>query len=521
MCRIELSTVNDRSRNPIIIYILIWTAVNLIFLTRFPAMHTDESWLAGLSRTILLTASASSTESFFDLVPRAPHAIKLLYHLIQALFIKAAGFSLAAARMPSLLAGAAALGAFGSLLRKTGLPALAGTVLLSLNIQFIYASRFGRQEIFILLFMLLSLCALSSKRRDGALRGLLTGLPLAAACGFHPNAFIAAWPPGLLLILVLSGKRRWTEGAAFVLTSAAGAGIFILLSFMLNRGFTSDYAAFGEEVGVFDPFDVKLLGFDDFYRKIFMRVSGTYYTPNVLPVLAVAAAGSAAAVAGAALKKVDRRVVAAALLSIAGVNAGILLIGKYSAPSVVLLVPFLTVLILCGAAAAGPKLRVLVFTAAAAVLLANSLIMIHEETAIGRERFSDYETEIRKAVPHDGKTLGGLNAAFCFDEGMLLDWRNLAYLKDAGLSVGEYVRKSGIEYIIYPDEIDYIYRNRPAWNILYGNPSVYYGELGSFIDENCTLVSSFISPGYGTRIMPLRYKRDWAVRIYKIRDSFR
>ena len=79
------------SKNKILIILLfIYFLVNLSFLTHFPFIHSDESWLSGLSRNILETKNFSSTETFFDLYLRNPHAIKIIFHSIQIMFIKAA-----------------------------------------------------------------------------------------------------------------------------------------------------------------------------------------------------------------------------------------------------------------------------------------------------------------------------------------------------------------------------------------------------------------------------------------------
>lgn len=501
-----------------VIYIIIWTIINQFLLTRFPFMHTDEAWLAGLSRTMLQEANPAATENFFNLMPRAPHAIKLLYHFLQIIFIKVFGYSLFSTRLLSVFGGALSLAAFGRLCRYLGLPAIAGTVLLSLEIQFIYASRFGRQEIFILLFMILSLNLLYSEKRGGFIHGLLTGLPVALAVGFHPNAFIAAWPAGLILLSgIIRRKRRPAEGAGFLLAAAAGAVIFLLLSLRFNTAFTADYGSFGSEVGFFDSFDVKLLGFDEFYRKLFLRVSGTYYTPNLIPIFAAAAAGLIAAVVNAVRKKTIHPALFTAAAGIIGVNAGIILIGKYSAPSIVFLLPFLIILILCGIDGFTGRHRPLLCVAAAVVLLINSGIMIAEEVGGGRESYNDYVEKLSAAVPADARTLGGLNAGFYFDEGCLLDWRNLAYLDEAGISLPDYIENNGIEYIIYTDEIDLIYRSRPVWNILYGNPTVYYEQLQTFLAGHCELVAAFDSPCYGTRLTLKRYRENWGVRIYRVK----
>ena len=61
---------------------------SLFFLDKFPFMHSDESWLSGLTRT-MMHEGLDSTETFFDLLPRYPHAIKSFFHIMQNAFHKA------------------------------------------------------------------------------------------------------------------------------------------------------------------------------------------------------------------------------------------------------------------------------------------------------------------------------------------------------------------------------------------------------------------------------------------------
>ena len=381
-----------RTEYYLITYIFLWTILNLAILSIFPFMHTDESWLAGLSRAMLNTGKPSVTEPFFNLTERAPHALKILFHGIQIIFIRLLGYSLFSVRLLSLLTGTACLLVFSRLLEELGLKRLPGVILMSVQVQFIYASHFARQDIQILLLMLLSLKLLYGKQ-TGFRRGILAGLPIAAAIGFHPNAFIAAWPAGLILLTDIVRKRRTPgEGAGYLLSPALAAAFFILLSFSFNSGFVSDYSSFGREVGVFNSFDVKLLGFDDFYRKLFLRVSGTYFTPRIWPIFVIAGAGliyilikipkwhrscsPAEKPASASLATLQ-----IGLAGIIGVNIGILLIGKYSAPSVVLLIPFLVLLILSGTELVTRKaVRKAVYIMAVSLLMLNSVFVISGET---------------------------------------------------------------------------------------------------------------------------------------------
>ena len=92
-----------------ITFILLYFFINLLFLCKFPFMHSDESWLSGLSRNMLENKTFIMTESFFDLYPRSPHAIKIVFHALQAIFISSLGYGLFAVRLMSLIFGCLSL----------------------------------------------------------------------------------------------------------------------------------------------------------------------------------------------------------------------------------------------------------------------------------------------------------------------------------------------------------------------------------------------------------------------------
>ena len=84
------------------------------------------------------------------------------------------------------------------------------------------------------------------------------------------------------------------------------------------------------------------------------------------------------------------------------------------------------------------------------------------------------------------------------------------------LSVEKYLRERNIEYILFPDELDFVYENRPVWNVLYGNPARWYPQLQRFIREHTELVAVESSPGYAMRIQSYKYKHMWKLRIYRV-----
>ena len=92
-----------------LLFLLIYVSINLLFLGKFPVVHSDESWLAGLTLEIMKTGNPAVTEPFFTIFPRHPHAIKILYHLTQIPFILTGGYNHISVRVLSLAFGALTL----------------------------------------------------------------------------------------------------------------------------------------------------------------------------------------------------------------------------------------------------------------------------------------------------------------------------------------------------------------------------------------------------------------------------
>jgi len=189
------------------IIVIIFFFINLLFLTNFPFVHSDEAWLSGLSRNMLEKQDLSVTESFFDLYPRKPHAIKLLFHLIQIAFIKMMGYHIFTFRFISLLAGTTVIYFFYKIAKKfsnSTMLACFAVIILSVDIQFIYASHFARQEILLLLLLLISLYYFINKHNTNKsiLQDIIIGLILGVGIGIHPNSFFIALPFILIYLYI-------------------------------------------------------------------------------------------------------------------------------------------------------------------------------------------------------------------------------------------------------------------------------------------------------------------------------
>ena len=501
-----------RFTNVIWIYLAVYFALNALMLDRFPFMHSDESWLSGLTREMAVSG-LDATEPFFDLLPRHPHAIKTLYHLMQMLFIGVFGYSLFAVRLLSLVFGTASLYLvyrIARLLSGSVIKALFITVLLSLDVQFLYASHFARQDIIITFVMLAVIDYLLrhagawSWKRDIAV-GVITGLSI----GIHPNSLMVALCAGALYLYhIVYGQMKLRNLLTLIGVVAGCAAVFVGISLAFDGQFFTHYMQYGETLGVGLSFVDKIKTFPLYFEKLFLRVSGTYYTPPIQLQLIV----FAIAVAGAILYAWKERTVLRLLLPLIAVSAGFILIGRYSQPGVILFFPLGYLLVFALLDALPKRWRYLpgaVLGAAVIAVSAWSIIpSIHND-------YDAYLGEIRAAIPADAKVLANVNAEYAFDNGRLLDYRNLEYLEQSGLTFSEYISSRDIEYILYPEEMDFIYARRPVWNILYGNLYPYYDDMQRFLSEDCTAIASFTSP-YAMRITRYRDDQDWTVTVYRV-----
>src|SRR6056297_1550610 len=158
----------EKIENTKYIYILliIYFLTNLIFLTSFPFIHSDEAWLAGLSRTIINEGSFDVTEPFFDLYPRSPHAIRIIFNSIQIIFMKIFSYHIFTFRLISLLFGTISLYFMykvAYLITKSNKLSILITGLLAVDIQFLYSSHFARQEMVLISLFLISFYYFLSK----------------------------------------------------------------------------------------------------------------------------------------------------------------------------------------------------------------------------------------------------------------------------------------------------------------------------------------------------------------------
>lgn len=507
-------------KNFLYILLLIYVLINLYTLEIFPFVHSDEAWLSGLSRNIWEQKDFSATEAFFDLKIRNPHAIKILFHSLQIVFMNILGYDIFTFRFISLIFGLLSL----FILYKITLfilgsrsIALFAAAFLAVDVQFVYASHFARQEILLLFIMLVNLMFMLRKKGSSRLKDdIIIGSIIGISIGIHPNSFIISLPFGLIYLLSIIKRQdyRFKNLGVYIITISSFAAFFIMLSFSFDPDFIHNYLSYGSEFDILNPISSKIAQVKDFYLKLYYGVSGTYYTPNIklqfilFPISFI--------VSFLLIFKDDdivhRTNISYIILSIIAVNAGIILIGRYNQTSIVFIFPLFYILL----AYLLQKMPVFYRKLGITVILVLSIINTVQNYLPYRDNSYEYYLKnIAKAVSPKDNVIANLNCDYYFQNGKLHDYRNLTFMKSNNISFGDYIKKNNISYIIYTEELDLIKELSPKWDGIYGEMN-YYDDMKKYIQSHCKNVYEFYSPAYGIRIVRYMNTKDWYVKIYKV-----
>ncbi len=517
---------------------ILFFILNLSFLEGFPFVHSDETWLSGLSRTMLETGDMSATEYFFDKYERNPHAVKILFHAFEIGWISLFGYSIQAIRMLSLLIGTVSLFLLYQIIFKiTGIhrAAVLGMALLSVDIQYIYASHTARQEIWLILILLIVLNLLVRRFSGTAVSSkaplwryypdIAAGVILGLSFGFHPNGLVIFFPAfGYYLYnLFYERKPALKKSLIFICAFGLTASVFLILSFNFNSHFISDYAAYGESLGVLESPGSKLSGWLGFYKKIYYQISGTYYTPNIRPHFFFYGLTLLVSLLTALLKPDSRKRIIPLFIGYAGMQAAFIMIGRYGQPSAVLNLPILVIIcaVTCVELLSEYRINWIKYIAAVCCVLVVLGSAMFSGAQIRTElsqnsAYDEYLNQIASHIPAESKILCNINAEPFFAYGNLYDWRNIGKLSDTDMSFTQYISDRNIEYIVYPEEIDYIYEHRPVWNGIYGNIALLYHEMQEFLKNQCEEIYSFPSRTYAMRIVRYQQEREWTVTLYRV-----
>ncbi len=521
-------------------YCLLWFLINTAFLLDYPFVHSDEPWLSGLTRWMMQIRNIAVTEPFFDAYPRAPHAVKLVFHLLQMGWIRLFGYSIITVRLLSLLFGSFSLMLFYRLLRRLSIPAsvaLLGTVLLSLDIQFIYASHMARQEI-LLVFMLLITTDMALQRvlrpESSLLTDITAGILAGLSFGIHPNGILIGAAGGSIYLLALVQHRIRRSSVAAYATGALGCILlFILISLWENPRFFQDYASYGATLGVLETPANKLRAYPRFLQKLYYGVSGTYYIPNIRLQLILFAVIVPSSVILSISSSVFRAQTMPILTALLAMQIGFISIGRYGQPSVIIFFPYcyiLAIAIIIWTSNTITNLHhvhrirlqhLIPLIRIGTVMLGIVILGIISEREVrntirSQSSYTSYASQISSIIPDTARVLGNLNTEYLFEAGNLYDWRNLEPAYRQGVSFAEYIDKHSISYIIYPAELDEIYARRPIWNGIYGNVALYYQDMQEFLRQRGTIIFRGVSRTYAMRIVRYQQDQEWGFTIYAI-----
>ena len=501
----------------IILYLILYFLINLTFLRDFPYVHSDESWLSGLSRNILMTGDLKVTEPFFDVYDRNPHAIRLLFHLLQAAFTKIFGYHIFSFRLISLFFSIASLGLFYQLAKivlKSQKLALFTTILLSLDLQYLYASHLARQEI-IILFALIFAVFLVFKGIDHHHYGqdIKIGLIIGLSIGLHPNSFIIAITIGLVYLFYLHNHKLRPKNL-LVLMATVGffALVFIGISLYMDPLYLSHYFEHGQNFGIFNGLLNKGANFFAFYKNIFLGTSSEYYLPQIIfQLLFFALVFLVSLIYGLQKQAKPSLLYLKPLVSIVlGINAGIFLIGRFNVTSIILIFPFMYLLSILW-------LQELDKKRLAAGLL---MLIVFINTLLFMPRYAStydhYLQAISKSIASDSRVFANLNSEYLFENGHFFAYRNLQYLQYHDLPFADYIRSRDIDYILYYGELDYIVANNPSYNNMYGDLSNVLPEMKAFLETDCQEIDRFSNATYGTKLANQIDRKDWPMIIYQV-----
>lgn len=499
-------------------YAIFWFFVNLLTLNTYPLMHSDESWLAALTVTMMDEKNLMATEPFFDLAPRAPHTLKTLYHLLQMPLIKLLGYNLSSVRFLSLLFATGSLIVLILIfhqLYNARWKVLLSVAIITLNSQFIYGAHLARQEMALVFVLLLSYKLYLSDHLNDRSKALIISALIGISISFHPNAFMIAMMIGTLYLYdFLRHKVEWTSLLLYALPMATFALLNLLITFLATSNFLQTYWLYASTLSVGAPPQSRVENFIDFYIKLDQQISGTYFLPSLSYLFIACLIGVILLIMMIYLIKVDRKKalpIGHCLLMSIGFNLALFLIGRYNPTSIifqtVIITMFLSMVI---GMMPSPNYQWPLY---GLLLLATLNVTYMDTRVFSNHDYEAYHTFIEEQVSGDDVILANLSGGFALSPNQFYDIRNLNYLGEQTLS--DYLKERQINTIIYYEEYDYIHRN-PSWLILYGDDSAYYEALQTIIEDYGTLRAETTSPYYGNRI--IRYLGDysWQIKIIDI-----
>lgn len=502
----------------IMLFILCYMGFHYMTLKTFPYVHSDESWLSGLSRTILDKKTFNTSEAFFDTYPRAIHGLRLVFVAFQGFFIKIFGYSITTMRSLSLVLSFLVLGVlYYYFHRRLADSKVAFLIVATIALmpQFIMMSHFARQEAFILLGMLAAFIWV--QKTPSKIHTLVTASFIGISIGIHPNSFLIGCGIGLIYLYQTIIKARPIKDLLlFMVTLGLWAIGFIGISLYINPHFIEDYLAFGSQLGVINHSIGRFEGFYYYYYKLWHQIGGTYHLLNIkfdLSMILLAMATSLYCLLRRDSSKKYRYLITSLLMFI-GINIGLIIIGRYNQTAIIFpLIWGWLIFIECILSIDLKKKWLLGILCM--VCLVHLTYLYDELKNTSHQDYDVFASSVTAKIPTDAKVLANLNLDYHLELYQLYDIRNLDYLDEHHLSISQYIKKNQIRYIVLYDEMQYIADADGKWSILYGDLS-YYNDLVNYIGEYGQLIDTIKGPTYAMRIAKYVDVYPWEAKVYQL-----
>lgn len=502
----------------IMLFILCYIGFHYMTLMTFPYVHSDESWLSGLSRTVLDKGTFNTSEPFFDIYPRAIHGLRLVFVALQSLFITVFGYSIITMRSLSLLASIAVLGMLYYYFYRQGLSSKMSFLVMAviaLMPQFIMMSHFARQEALILLGMLMAFIWVQKKPSTG--RTLATASFIGICIGIHPNSFLIGCGIGLIYLYQTMLKARPIRDLMlFIATLGLWAIGFIGISLYINPHFIEDYLAFGSQLGVLNYSMGRFEGFYYYYYKLWHQIGGTYHLLNLkfdLSMIFLAIVTGLYCIAKSESKKKYKGLIASLLMFI-GINIGLIIIGRYNQTAIIFPLIWGCLIVIEYLLSISLKKEWLL-AILCMLCLVHSAYLYDELKNTSHQDYDTFASSVTAKIPEHAKVLANLNLDYHLELYQLYDIRNLDYLDEHNMSISQYILNHDIRYIVLYDEMQYIADADGKWSILYGNLD-YYNDLMTYLENHGQLIDRIEGPTYAMRIAKYVDVYPWEAKVYQL-----
>jgi hypothetical protein len=321
------------------------------------------------------------------------------------------------------------------------------------------------------------------------------------------------------LILWINKERKIKDLIKLITLTGIYATIYLITTFYLNPNFLNQYSAYGSKLGVFNQLSAKFQNFYFFYYKLYHRISGTYFTVplkyDYLAFIALVVIIIYLLSNNSYKLTIKKSNDYLPVIFFIGMNLGILILGRYNQISIIFPIIFLYLSFAVFTSKVFKEKKWLVYLLCIIVVFQG----YHSYTFLKQQKNENYNRFLDEfsVISAEGNILGNLNLEYKFKE-RLIDYRNLTHLEENKITFEEYIEINNIKYIVWYEEMDYIYRNEPKWDILYG-PLNYYNDITNFLKHESRLIKTFQSPTYAMRIAKYVNTYPWEVKIYKIKEG--